>query len=90
MLTRIYREFGGAVSLNAWAAIGGRIAVGDEVELLEHEVLAPPTVVGRFVNPAALPELANDHAARAPSIGKSRYLHQSGGASAYCTAVYVA
>jgi uncharacterized protein YcbX len=49
VLTRIYHEFGGALSLNAWPVAGGQIAVGDKVELLDREVVEPPAIVGRFV-----------------------------------------
>ncbi|HEY7116065.1 MAG TPA: MOSC N-terminal beta barrel domain-containing protein [Tepidisphaeraceae bacterium] len=49
VLTRIYREFGGAISLNAWAVSDGLAAVGDEVELLDNEVVTPPPILGRFV-----------------------------------------
>ncbi|MBA2347231.1 MAG: MOSC N-terminal beta barrel domain-containing protein [Solirubrobacterales bacterium] len=39
----VRRAFGGTFALNAWAGRDGRIAVGDEVRLLdEHEALAVP------------------------------------------------
>jgi uncharacterized protein YcbX len=49
VLRRIYREFGGAVSLNAWVVAGGQVAVGDAVELLDHDEVDPPAVFGRYV-----------------------------------------
>jgi hypothetical protein len=36
------------MALNAWAAVGGRVTVGDQVELLDEVEAGPPPVVGRF------------------------------------------
>lgn len=48
VLRRIQRELGGTTALDAWAVTGGRIAVGDAVELIGGiEGLEPP-VRGRF------------------------------------------
>ena len=48
ILRRINQRFGGSMALNAWAAVGGRVTVGDQVELLDEVEAGPPPVVGRF------------------------------------------
>jgi hypothetical protein len=48
ILRRINQRFGGSMALNAWAAVGGRVTVGDQVELLDAVETGPPPVVGRF------------------------------------------
>ena len=48
VLRRIHREFDGSLALNAWAAVGGRVAVGDRVELLQTFEAALPPVLGRL------------------------------------------
>jgi uncharacterized protein YcbX len=48
ILGRINQRFGGSVALDAWAAVGGRVTVGDEVKLIEDVEVGPPPVLGRF------------------------------------------
>ena len=49
VLRRINRQLGGRTALNAWAVVGGRVAVGDEVELVDGPPAGPPPILGRFV-----------------------------------------
>ena len=48
ILRRIHYQFGGLMALDAWAVVGGRIKVGDLVELADDIEAAPPPVRGRF------------------------------------------
>lgn len=50
VLKRIHREFTGRFALNGWVSEPGRVAVGDPVELLDHDhpVLAGPPEGGRY------------------------------------------
>lgn len=46
---RIQHQFGGSMALDAWVVAGGRVKVGDPVELADDIEAAPPLVRGRFV-----------------------------------------
>jgi uncharacterized protein YcbX len=48
VLRRIHQEFDGSFALNAWAVVGGRVAVGDRVELLETYEASDPPILGRL------------------------------------------
>ncbi len=50
VLQRIRQKFGGSMALNAWAAVEGRVAVGNRVELIDEFDTGPPPVRGRFVH----------------------------------------
>jgi uncharacterized protein len=49
ILRRIHRQFGGTMALDAWAVAGGRVKVGDPVELTDGIESGPPSVRGRFI-----------------------------------------
>jgi uncharacterized protein YcbX len=49
ILRRIDRQFGGTMALDAWAVTGGRVKVGDRVELVDDIESGPPLVRGRFI-----------------------------------------
>lgn len=49
ILRRIRRRFGGAMALDAWVVAGGRIKIGDPVELADDIEAGPPLVRGRFI-----------------------------------------
>jgi uncharacterized protein YcbX len=49
ILRRIHRQFNGSMALDAWAVVGGRVKVGDPVELTDDIEAGPPLVRGRFV-----------------------------------------
>jgi len=49
ILRRILRQFGGTMALDAWPVAGGRIKVGDPVELADDIESGPPSVRGRFI-----------------------------------------
>lgn len=46
---RMHRQFGGSMALDAWVVEGGRVKVGDPVELVDDIKAAPPLVRGRFI-----------------------------------------
>ena len=48
VLLRIHREFDGTMALDAWAMTGGRVAVGDAVELVHSSDAGVPPVRGRY------------------------------------------
>jgi uncharacterized protein YcbX len=48
VLRRINNEFGGTMALDAWVVVGGKIKVGDPVELADDIEAGPPLVRGRF------------------------------------------
>ncbi|HZU97264.1 MAG TPA: MOSC N-terminal beta barrel domain-containing protein [Planctomycetota bacterium] len=52
ILRRIHDEFGGRMALNAWPVVGGKIAVGDRVELVDDVATGPPPILGRFASPS--------------------------------------
>jgi hypothetical protein len=47
---RIVHEFGGTMALDCWVIRGGRIRVGDSVELVERDALASDEVWGRYAS----------------------------------------
>jgi len=47
---RILREFGGCIALDCWIIRGGRIRVGDAVELAERNALPGDEVWGRYAS----------------------------------------
>jgi len=49
ILRRIRRQFGGTMALDAWVVAGGRVTVGDPVELADDIEAGPPPVRGRFI-----------------------------------------
>jgi uncharacterized protein YcbX len=49
VLRDISARFDGTMALNAWTGRDGRIAVGDDVELLEHRIELPVPAAGRFM-----------------------------------------
>jgi uncharacterized protein YcbX len=49
ILRRIHRQFGGTMALDAWVVAGGRVKVGDPVELADGIESGPPLVRGRFI-----------------------------------------
>jgi uncharacterized protein YcbX len=49
VLRRIQRQFGGSMALDAWVVAGGRVKVGDPVELADDIAAGPPPIRGRFV-----------------------------------------
>jgi uncharacterized protein YcbX len=49
ILRRMQRQFGGTMALDAWAVAGGRVQVGDPVELADGIESGPPLVRGRFI-----------------------------------------
>ncbi len=50
VLRRIYHQFGGLMTLDAWAVVGGRVKVGDLVELADDIEAGLPPVRGRFAH----------------------------------------
>lgn len=49
VLLDIFARFEGTLALNAWAAVGGRVRVGERVELAEGFEAGVPPVRGRYV-----------------------------------------
>ncbi len=60
---RILREFGGMIALDCWVIRGGRIRVGDRVELAERDALPSEEAWGRY----ASDETRNKLAQKAPA-----------------------
>jgi uncharacterized protein YcbX len=48
VLRTINRELEGLMALNAWAVRGGRVRVGDPVQLTDEPDAAPPPIWGRY------------------------------------------
>lgn len=50
MLKRIQREFGGRIALDCWVIRGGRIRVGDTVELAGRDAQPTDEMRGRYAS----------------------------------------
>ena len=53
MLKRIQREFGGRIALDCWVIRGGRIRVGDPVELAGRDARPADEMWGRYASEEA-------------------------------------
>jgi uncharacterized protein YcbX len=49
VLRRIHDQLEGKIALNAWPVVGGRIQVGDPVEVVDRVETVSPPVLGRLV-----------------------------------------
>lgn len=57
---RIVQEFGGSMALDCWVIRGGRIRVGDAVELAERDALPSDEVWGRYASDETRNKLRDD------------------------------